>query len=148
MPRSDSGRPPHRPKGSKNKATIERELKLAIEIDKARKDGRELAVDVLERMMKLAEGAAGQHKPPSAAEISAGAAALGDWDKFGEWFDRIAWCAKELAKYQSPQLRAIAVTMPGQPRDMKTVEGKVLDVNDPLVVQRAYISMVKTKARA
>src|SRR6476469_8185181 len=33
----------------------------------------------------------------------------GSWAKYGVWAERVVTCAKELAKYQSPQLRAIAV---------------------------------------
>lgn len=131
-----------RKRGGKNKRTVELELATAREIDSARISGRELAKDVLDRLMRIAEGAASLHKPNEAGQG-------GDWSLFGEWFDRTAWVAKELAKYQSPQLRAVVVSMPGSPvPEPKVVEGKVLNMKDPRVVAAAYVRLVKTTARS
>ena len=62
--------------GTKNRATIERQLEAAQAAIAKVKHGRELAKDVLERLLHdldrfkgIAEGAAGLHKPPSAAEL-------------------------------------------------------------------------------
>jgi hypothetical protein len=117
--------------GGKNKATLERELLAAKATIRQAKEGRELAKDVLERLMldldrfkSLAEGAAALHKPPTAGELKAAAErglslAKGDWGLFGEWFDRAvgtardaATVAKDLAKYQSPQIRAVDAPAP------------------------------------
>ena len=125
--------------GGKNKATIERELEAAKAAIAKVKHGRELAKDVLERLLHdldrfktIAEGAAGLHKPPSAGELKAAAEkgliiAKGDWGLFGEWFDRAvgtardaATVAKDLAKYQSPQIRP--VDAPAPPPDPKELE--------------------------
>jgi len=118
--RKESGPRPRggRPKGSKGKATIERELKAAQQIDKARREGRELAVTVLENLMNIALGATGLNRPTPQADLLTGRAANpdGDWDRFGAWFDRTAFCAKELAKYQSPQIRAVDI--PTAPPDI------------------------------
>jgi hypothetical protein len=115
-------------KGTKNKATIERELRAAqaqAVIEGARPEDRELAVDVLERMMKIAEGAASIHKPPAPSQLKAAQEAgqtieKGDWAKFGEWFDRTVHTAHRLASFQSPTFRAIAVT-----GDVKDQGGRV-----------------------
>lgn len=102
-------------KGSKNKATIERELQAARALTEAvatgKLDGQELAKDVLGRFMRLSEGAAGEFMPTPSAQLKQGKAENPnkDWDRFGEWVDRVIYCAKELAKYQSPALRAILV---------------------------------------
>jgi len=125
MPRGGARPGAGRRHGGKNRATIERELKAVAETGNLQ--GRELAKDVLDRMMKLAEGAAGFHQPPSPSEIQAAQAEgrqipTGDWDRFGQWFDRIAYCAKELAKYQSPQIKA--VDAPAPPPDPKDLEQK------------------------
>ena len=56
-------------KGSKNKATLEREANAAAEIDRSRREDRELAKDVLDRLMRIAEGTASMHRPPSSAEL-------------------------------------------------------------------------------
>ena len=109
--------------GTKNRATVEREINAAAVIDRARKEGRQLAVDVLEKLMNLAEGAAAENRPTTEKEMTAGASQNpdGDWTRFGEWFDRTAYCAKELAKYQSPQIKAIEQPAPAPdlnaPRD-------------------------------
>lgn len=114
-----------RAKGVKNRATVERELKAAAEAAAIQGEGRELAKDVLARMMKLAEGVAGLHRPPSPIEVDAAEAEgkaipEGDWDRFGQWFDRVAYCAKELARYQSPQIKAVdAPTPPPDPKDLE-----------------------------
>lgn len=61
-PRSPKG---GRPKGSKGKATIEREINAAQVIDRARREGRDLAVTVLENLMNIALGATGLNRPTS-----------------------------------------------------------------------------------
>lgn len=64
--------------------------------------------------MRLAEGAASVNKPTAAADIANGAPQNpdGDWARFGEWFDRTVYCAKELAKFQSPQIKAVDAPTP------------------------------------
>jgi hypothetical protein len=100
--------------GSRNKAVIEREINAAQVIDKARKEGRDLAVTVLERLMNLAEGACGLNRPTPQRMILQGEKQNpdGDWGRFGEWFDRTTYCAKELAKFQSPQIKAMEAPTP------------------------------------
>lgn len=115
-------RPSGRAKGTKNKATIEREINAAQVIDRARKEGRDLAVTVLERLMNVAEGACGLNRPIPAKDLAAGAQNNpdGDWGRFGEWFDRTAYCAKELAKYQSPPIKAMEAPTPApDPKDVE-----------------------------
>jgi hypothetical protein len=104
-----------RAKGTKNKATIEREL-IAAEIAKrqmtrAQEHGRELAVEVLERFMKIFEGAARVHRPVTDEEVKAGKDPnpMGDWEKFRSWARDCVDCAKALAQYQSPRFSAIAI---------------------------------------
>ena len=113
-----------RKRGGKNKATIEREINAAAVIDRARKEGRELAVDVLERIMKLCEGAAGAFRPTTQRDVAAGNPTNPDGNEpvFGQWVDRWTYCAKELAKYQSPQVKAIE--QPAPPPDVNAPEDK------------------------
>lgn len=130
-----------RVKGTPNKATVER--KLAAEIDAARAGEKELGKDVLERAMRFAEGVVSLNRPePVVVEGKVSGTQGGDWDRFGAWFDRWVFCAKELAKYQSPQLRAIAVApMPALP-EPKVIEGEradnVIDLQDAEVLSRIY----------
>jgi hypothetical protein len=103
-----------RKKGTPNKLTSERALQalMAAQTVKAVREANpnvpplELAKDVLNRMMKVSEGAAGLFRP---ANPTGGTQGVENWDRFGQWVDRTIACAKELAKYQSPQLRAILV---------------------------------------
>lgn len=104
-----------RVKGTKNRTTLEREL-IAAEVarrqmSRAREQDRELAVEVIEKFMGEFQRAATHFRPTTSVEIAEGAKANqnGSWTKYGEWAERVVACAKELAKYQSPQLRAIAI---------------------------------------
>jgi hypothetical protein len=125
--------------GTKNKATIARELQAAVQVAQAHGHGRELATAVLERLMgdlerykELAEGAASLHRPPTAADLKKAAEtgldlAKGDWGLFGEWFDRAvntardaAACARDLARYQQPQIKP--VDAPAPPPDARDLE--------------------------
>lgn len=130
--------------GSRNKRTIEKEIQAAREIDRARENGEELAKDVLNRLMKLAEGAASLHRPQTAdGKVVEN---TGDWEKFGAWFDRTVYCARELAKYQSPTFRAHMISapppLPAAP-DPKTIDGKVLALpTDAISGSRLYQRVV------
>jgi hypothetical protein len=139
-----------RQRGTKNKATIERELQAAHQVAAAHGAGREMATAVLERLMmdldkyrELAEGAAAVHRPPKPDEIAAAQAMenakaleekreprtlyAGNWELFGQWFDRTvstardaAMCAKELANYQAPKIKSVdAPAPPPDPRDLE-----------------------------
>lgn len=143
-----------RPKGSLGKRTLARYAQASKQIDEAREGKVELGREVLERMMKIAEGATGLHRPVTTAEMRAGREQNpdGDWDRFGAWFDRTVYCAKELAKFQSPTFKAVAVSMtPGEmggQKAPKQIEGKVIDINDAHVVTRTYLTMVKAGKEA
>lgn len=132
--------------GSQNKATIERQIQAAREIDNARENGVELAKDVLNRLMKLAEGAAALHRPSTSADGKV-VANTGNWGEFGAWFDRTAFVAKELAKYQSPTFKAIAVMAPPEvPRLPPPGGGKVLELpHDAISRSRLYQKIVNGK---
>jgi hypothetical protein len=117
-----------RVKGSKNRATLEREA--ATQIDAAIGGKQELAKDTLVRMMRLAEGAAAVHRTKINDDEK-------HWDRFGEWFDRWAYVAKEAAKYQSPQMRAIAVMAPA-PAAPPEKRDNVVQIDDPVALARVY----------
>ena len=132
-----------RKKGVPNKATLEKQINAAQVIDKARKEGRDLAVTVLERLMNLAEGACGLNRPTPQRMILQGDKQNpdGDWGRFGEWFDRTAYCAKELAKFQSPQIKAMEAPTPAptmeemereQKEGVKTFTLRVFEGGKPL----------------
>ena len=132
--------------GSRNKATIEGEIQAAREIDRARESGEVLAKDVLNKLMKIAEGATGLHKP-SVDVDEKGKPVKGDWTMFGTWFDRTAFVAKELAKYQSPTFKAIAVqNVPALPEAPTGPGGKLLELpRDAVSGSRIYQRIVNGK---
>jgi hypothetical protein len=133
-----------RPKGLKNRATIEREINAAQVIDRARKEGRDLAVTVLERLMNVAEKIAVETRPQAAGGAPN---KNGDWDRFGEWFDRTAYCAEKLANYQSPKLRAVQVfAQTLEPAQRPTDGDNVVVLDDPVAIARVYANMVKRVA--
>jgi hypothetical protein len=111
-----------RKKGVKSKLTMAREEFVAQQLDKARNTGRKLPTDTLEEFLEIAKGATGVNRPTSQKEINDGRAPNpdGDWTRFGEWFDRAVYCARELAKYREPQIRA--VDAPAPPPDATEIE--------------------------
>lgn len=150
-PRPRSGRP----KGLRNKATVERELQAAravtAAVETGKLDGQELAKDVLGRFMRLAEGAAGEFAPTPSAQLAQGKAENPnkDWDRFGEWVDRVITCAKALASYQSPTYKAVAVMMPSVSiRPNPGDDAKVINIDDPVSLQRVYQQRVQSKRSA
>jgi nitrogen fixation protein FixH len=105
-----------RVKGTKNRTTVEREL-IAAEVarrqtSRAHEQDRELAVEVMARYMREFEDAAAHFRPVAEEEVAAGEKPNpnGDWAKFGQWAERVVATARELARYQSPQLRAVMVS--------------------------------------
>lgn len=104
-----------RPKGGRNKSTIERLERAALdargkEAEKAiiagRATGTKLAKEVLEDFMHLFAGIAGTHQPyPPTQPQNVNY----DEDKFERYAKLTIDTARELAKYQSPQFRAIVV---------------------------------------
>jgi hypothetical protein len=107
-----------RPKGVPNKATILRQTKRAEVVAQMVDSGKPLAVTVLQKAMEFAEGAVAAYRPTMAAEKIAGkpANADGSHEEFGKWFDRWYRCIETMAKYQTPQMKAIeAPTPPPEP---------------------------------
>jgi len=83
--RKGAGRKP----GVKNKATIEREIVAALQIDAARRGDKKLAVSELEKAIEIAETATGLDQPRHGIDAKGKRTVQGgDWRLFGEWFDR------------------------------------------------------------
>lgn len=131
--------------GVPNKSTIERTLRAEHEMLRARETGKKLAKDVLDEFMMLFAGMAAHHQPiPEGQPIPAGRQP--NEDKFEKWARLAVETAADLAKYQSPTYRAIAVTLPpALPAvpEQKTIEGKVVDLPiDAMSGSRLYQRMV------
>ena len=129
-----------RQKGTPNKATVERRL-LAAEVaarrtDMAAKHGRKLGVDKMEEYGDIFEGAAAYFRPTTQSEIAAGRPRNpnGDWNEFGIWMDRAFEARKEVTKYQTPKLNAVAVALapPVQTEERKRFTLTVFEGGKPL----------------
>jgi hypothetical protein len=92
-----------RQKGTPNRRTLQRQIEVARRLDDARNHGKPLAKDQIGDLLGVAMDAMGHFKG------NGGSGKVDDWPNFGAWWDRAVFAAKELAKYESPQLRAIHV---------------------------------------
>jgi len=98
-----------RPRGVRNKATIEKALIAEQVVARAEMTGRKLAKEVLDEFMHLFAGMAASTQPlPPGMPVPSGRAP--DEAKFEKYARLAIQCAKDLAAYQSPTFRAIAVT--------------------------------------
>jgi hypothetical protein len=99
-----------RVRGTPNRATVQRRLEIARQLDDARNHGRPLAKDRIEEAMELARELM-YERLPSVRPVQDGARPVYEQgDTFGAWFDRFVHAAAQLSRYQSPTLRALAVT--------------------------------------
>jgi hypothetical protein len=133
--------------GTPNRATVERQEMAARALDNAKAEGRPLAKDRLDELLSIALGAMMAHQPIT-KEMAKKARASGnrtvkesrgDWSGFGEWWDRAAYAAKELAKYQSPTYKAVSVETPHQAGSRTFGDiGKFVRTGDPVAASRIY----------
>lgn len=107
MPRGGYRPGAGRPHGAKSKATIEREEKARLEMEAARDKsiatGAKLAKEVIEDFMQFAAGVATTYQPTKNNETA-------DETKFLVWAKLAVGWATDLAPYQSPTYKAVAVT--------------------------------------
>lgn len=102
-------------KGSKHKATIQREL-IAAEIAArtvadAKINNKPLAKEVLDQFMHVFAGMAATFQPlPPGAQPKPGHTP--NEDKFEKWAVLAVKTARDLAQFQSPTFKAIAITPP------------------------------------
>jgi hypothetical protein len=87
--------------------TVRAREELAREIDEARRLRRPLAKDRLEQLADIAFEEMTARRETS---LTGNGEAVAARAEYAAWFDRAVYAAKELAKYQSPQYRAIAVS--------------------------------------
>lgn len=146
-----------RAKGQRNKATVEREERarlaeearqLEIAGERARAAKTKLAKEVLEEFMFLFAGMAAHHQPTAPGMRENPNA---DDAKFERYSEFVYDFASELAKYQSPTFKAIAVSMPPPPmveaNDPKLIEGKVVRMDDPVALAGVYRRLVTASRR-
>ena len=140
MPRGGHREGAGRPTGTRNKTTIERALLAEKIVERAQMTGEKLAKEYLNDFLKLFAGMAEFYQPTFPGMVQQNQ--NGNEAKFERWADKAMYAAKELAKYQSPQYRAIAVTTQpgiGMPGDSaRPVGGNVIDISDQTAVARTY----------
>jgi hypothetical protein len=144
-----------RKRGTRNKATIERE-RIAAEIAArtvmdARTAGRKLAKEVMQDFLPIMAGMAAYYQPTFPG-MSAHNPNSND-KEFQRWFELMLDLADKLAPYESPTFKAIAVnlapTMPVMPAlpDPKAIDGNVVPLHDSASLAQAYRRMVTASRR-
>lgn len=135
--------------GTKNRSTIEKE-RIAAEIAArtvadARINDKPLAKEVLDNFMQLFAGLAAHHQPwPS----SQGKNPNEDESKFRYYASMAVSTADRLAPFQSPTFKSIELRTPPPAPRVPGDDAKVIDINDPKVVQRQYLALVKSSKKA
>jgi len=152
--RSGGARPGAGRKRGLSKKTIERleqkriaeEASRAVtELEKARAAKKKLGKEVIEEFMFLFAGMAAFYQPPPPGQTNTNE----NEEKFKTYAVLAVDAASELAKYQSPTFKAIAISapLPLPPPDPKTIEGKVIRLDDPVALGIAYRRMVTASAK-
>ena len=132
--------------GTPNKVTVEAAELARISNEQAQARGVKLGKDMLEDyMMKFHDVAATYQgriakalrtkKNPRAADVAA----------FKDWGGLVVSTAKELAKYQSPTFRAIAVVAPppGSEKPAMVSGDNVITIKDAQALARVYQNTVR-----
>jgi hypothetical protein len=140
-----------RKRGVKTAATIEKE-RIAAEIAlrtqaDARVNGVPLAKEVLDQFMQLFAGLAANFQPwPESRGVNPNY----NENSFRFYAEAAVNTAHKLAPFQSPTFKAVQISAPPdlQPRsgdDAREVKGKVIDLKDPVAMQKAYLRMLAAR---
>lgn len=120
--------------GTPNAKTIARLERQAETVGEIKKQGKKLAIDVLDELMNLAVGAAAAIQQAEAAKGNRGA--ITD-PLFWRCIELGGLFAKALAPYQSHRYRAVEVSF-APPVPAGAPPGKVITINDAASVERLY----------
>lgn len=151
MPRGENvkkgQRPGGRAAGTPNKRTteaLERERiaqQAQAEVDKAKAAKTKLGKDVLEEFMQLFAGMAASHQP---WPVLMGKNPSENEGKFLTYAKLTVETARDLAAFQSPKFKAIAVfAPPPNPVPAPTPDGNVVMIDDAVAMARVYQNMIK-----
>lgn len=144
MPKPRKGeRPGGRAKGTPNRITVEAAEIARISTEQAKARGVKLGKEMLEDYMMAFHNQAVVFQP-----LPPGVAIPGrtpDPKQFMEWGKLVVDTAKELAKYQSPTFRAIAVMAPppGSEKQPQIAGDNVITIKDAQALSRVYQNMVR-----
>lgn len=124
-----------RKRGVPNKATLERIIQTANEIEERKISGKKLAKEVLEDFMHLTAGMAAHYQPaPPGHPVNASA----DPQEFWRCMEAACTFAKALAPFQSPTFKAIAVYVPPDNPNPRPGGENVIDLTDSETITRVY----------
>lgn len=156
--RENAGRKP----GGRNKKTLVRlERDHIIEQIRAEviaanaadtESKRKRAKDVMEEFLPIVRGIAAYYQPTYEGMLQNPNGLARDVNEanFLKWLEPLLDLCGTLAKFQSPTFKAVAVALsPGDmggqapAAPMKQVAGEVLNINDPHIVTRSYLRMVR-----
>jgi hypothetical protein len=131
-----------RRQGTPNKATIEKSLIAARTVADARAGGKKLAKEVLQEFMELFAGMAAHYQPtPTHLPLNPNE----NEPQFLRYAGLAVECAKAVAPFQSPTFKAIEVVPPPPPPpEPATIDGKMINIDDPVVLGNIYRRMVTT----
>lgn len=107
-------------KGTKFRQTLEAELAAATAqleaLTRARQEGKELAIDVLEQCMHLSRGLAAKHQPLAPNEVAhPNSGRDPNEEKFLQYFGLTIESAGKLANYQSPKYKSVTISAETSP---------------------------------
>jgi hypothetical protein len=146
-----------RKKGTPNRRTVQKLIEASTQVAEIKKLGQRKATEVMNELMQTARGmvalyqkrivtADGKDLKPDALPA--------DVEQFWKAMDCAAIFTRNLAPYQDPMLTRVDVSAslltPGVPLDAsdnagdkaKLVEGKVITIDDPVALGRAYARAV------
>jgi hypothetical protein len=154
------GKPSGRPKGTMNKRTAQRLIESSRQVAEIKKSGQKKATEVLNELVQTARGMVGLYQrrivtPDGTAIMDH--AKPDDVENFWQALSLAIVAAKGLAPYQDPMISRIDLTatmVPGMPLlgadaagdKAKTVEGKVISIDDPVALGRLYARAVNKVA--
>ena len=147
-------RPAGRSKGTRNKTTVEQLERERIaqqaqdEVNKAKIAKIKLAKDVLEDYVGAFHNIAAVYQNRVAAAYARGVEPNPkDLDAFEKWGTLTAQTAKNLAEFQSPKFKAIAISSP--PPSVNPANDIIdLQATDPIAQMKAYQKLIRSRATA
>lgn len=138
-----------RPKGSPNKRTVQKMIDASQQVGEIKKLGQKKATEVLNDLMQTSMSFAARYQGKILTTTQSNQEPKpDDLANFWKAMECAGAFAKALAPFQDPTFKAISVSMaptaPAAP--MKQVEGKVVQLDDPVALARVYSQMVKRVA--
>lgn len=142
-----------RKSGVKNKRTLEKIAEASREAGDARRAGRKFAKEVLDELMVTAMSFAAREQrrivkdegpvDPSTG-VPANKADAATYERFWKAMECAGTFARALAPFQHPTFKAIQVLPPPPEIPLpKTIDGKVVRLDDPVAVARIYQQMIR-----